>query len=94
MCSREEVEASIEESHSDLGSELPLNDCPFQVPKESPSIPFNMSDFTLKEVKTVVNRARAGSAPGPSGTMYKIYKNCPLLLARLAKLLKTLWRKK
>ncbi|CAM4543850.1 unnamed protein product [Leuciscus chuanchicus] len=39
-----------------------------------------MADFTMDEVRSVVEKARAGSASEPSGTMYKIYKNCPLLL--------------
>jgi hypothetical protein len=53
-----------------------------------------MADFTMDEVRAVVTKARAGSAPGPSGTTYKIYKCCPLLLKRLSKLLRTLWKKK
>lgn len=52
-----------------------------------------MSDFTFGKVKMVVDKARAGSAPESSRT-FKIYKNCLWLLARLAKLLKTLWKKK
>lgn len=71
-----------------------MEDCPFQVPLQEPHTPFDMSDFTLDEVKAVVRKAQAGSTPGPSGTTYKIYKNCPHLLKRLAKLLRTLWRKK
>ena len=40
---------------------------------------------TLKEIKEVVTKARTGSAPGPNGLMYKVYKKCPKLLVRLWK---------
>ena len=42
----------------------------------------------------MVRRARAKAAPGPSGISYKVYKNCPRLLQRLCKLLRTIWKKK
>lgn len=48
----------------------------------------------MDEVWAVVVKAQARSAPGPSGTTYKIYKNCPQLLKRLSKLSRTLWKKK
>ena len=41
---------------------------------------FDMSELQLKEVREVIRKARASSAPGPSGTSYKVYKNCPKLL--------------
>ncbi len=53
-----------------------------------------MADFTMDEVRAVVTKARARSVPGPSGATYKIYKGCPLLLKRLSKLLRTLWKRK
>ena len=40
-----------------------------------------------------MRKARAKSAPGPSGLSYKIYKKCPKLLKRLWKLICTIWRK-
>ncbi|XP_077352497.1 uncharacterized protein prkg2l isoform X1 [Festucalex cinctus] len=93
-CSKEEVEEAVKAAHSDPSRDLPLGKCPFPIPKLNPSVPFNMADFTFEEVRSVVKRARAGSAPGQSGTSYKIYKNCPQLLRRLATLLRTLWKKK
>ncbi len=53
---------------------------------------FNMAELQLKEVREVVGKARASSAPGPSGTSYKVYKNCPKLLLRLWKILRVIWR--
>ena len=88
------MEDAVKTAHSDPSRDLPLGECPFPISKRNPTTPFNMADFTFEEVSTTVRRARTGSAPGPSGTSYKIYKNCPRLLRRLATLLRTLWKKK
>lgn len=93
-CTKEEIESSVAAAHGDPSRGIPLGECPFQLPSPTPATPFNMADFTMDEVRAVVTRARAASAPGPSGTTYKIYKCCPLLLKRLSKLLRTLWKKK
>lgn len=71
--------------HGDPSRAVPLGDCPFQLPTLKQQTPFNMADVTLDEVRSVVDKAWAESAPGPSGTTYKIYKNCPKLLKRLIK---------
>ena len=55
-----------------------MGECPFQLPTLSSHTPFNMADFTMDEVRAVVTKTRAASAPRPSGTTYKIYKCCPL----------------
>ncbi|KAJ3585686.1 hypothetical protein NHX12_014405 [Muraenolepis orangiensis] len=52
-----------------------------------------MSELQLKEVREVVCKARASSAPGPSGTSYKVYKYCPKLLLRLWYILRVFWRR-
>ena len=93
-CSKEEMENSVAAAHGDSYQGIPLGECPFQLPNLSPHTPFNKADFTMDEVRAVVTKARAASAPGPSGTTYMIYKCCPLLLKRLSKLLRTLWKKK
>lgn len=93
-CTKEEIEISVAAAHGDSSRCIPLGECPFQLPSPTPATPFNMADFTMDEVRAVVTKARAASAPGPSGTTYKIYKCCPLLLKRLSKLLRTLWKKK
>ena len=51
-----------------------------------------MKEPTLAELTDVVKKARSKSAPGYSGTSYKVYKKCPLLLKRLHKLIKVVWR--
>lgn len=93
-CSKKEMENSVAAAHGNSSRGIPLGECPFQLPTLSPHTPFNMADFTMDEVRAVVTKARAASAAGPSGTTYKIYKCCPLLLKRLLKLLSTLWKKK
>ena len=60
---------------------------------EDPTVDFKMCDITWKEIQHVVNKARAGSAPGTSGITYQVYKKCPRLLKRLWKLLNTAWKK-
>ncbi|KAJ3614742.1 hypothetical protein NHX12_018312 [Muraenolepis orangiensis] len=52
-----------------------------------------MSELQLKEVREVVHKARASSAPGPSGTSYKVYKYCPKLLLCLWYILRVFWRR-
>ncbi|KAJ3594798.1 hypothetical protein NHX12_004104 [Muraenolepis orangiensis] len=52
-----------------------------------------MSELQLKEVREVVREARASSAPGPSGTSFKVYKYCPKLLLCLWYILRVFWRR-
>lgn len=59
----------------------------------APKVEFNMREPSLKEIQEVVKAARAGSAPGPSGISYKVYKCCSELLQLLWKLLKPIWRR-
>lgn len=58
-----------------------------------PVMAFDLREPLLKEVQEVVWKARSRSAPGPSGTSYKVYKHCPKLLNWLWKILKVIWRK-
>ena len=44
-------------------------------------------------MQDIVKKARAGSAPGPSGVSYKVYKKCPKLLRRFWLLIRKLWKK-
>lgn len=48
----------------------------------------------LKEVREGVHKARSDSALGPSGTSYKVYKNCPKLLQCVWKILRVFWRRR
>ena len=56
-------------------------------------MPLDVREPTWKEVQDVVKKARSGSAPGPSGIPYKVYKKCPKLLRILWQLLRKVWKK-
>ena len=62
--------------------------------EELPELPFDMSNISKSEFNSVVRKGRSSSAPGPTATTYKVYKNCPLLSARLWRLHGVLWKKK
>ncbi|XP_035691401.1 uncharacterized protein LOC118426238 [Branchiostoma floridae] len=88
----EEVEIHLRATHGDQHRDSPIEDIE-GMEEPAPVYPMDCSEIKLSEVKEVVQKARAGSAPGPSGITYKVYKKCPKLVRRLWKLLKVLWRK-
>ncbi|XP_078603950.1 uncharacterized protein LOC144877779 [Branchiostoma floridae x Branchiostoma japonicum] len=45
------------------------------------------------ELETAIKKARAGSAPGPNGVSYQIYKKCPKVGRLLWKLFRVAWKK-
>lgn len=93
VCTKEEIDHHLKETYSDPAREQELGECSTLIDPVGPSVQFNMAELQLKEVREVVGKARASSAPGPSGTSYKVYKNCPRLLLRLWKLLRVIWRR-
>ena len=54
---------------------------------------FDDSGIKLKEVRDFIHKARAGSAQGLNGILYKLYKNCPRVLRKLTVLLQQAWKK-
>lgn len=90
--SEEEVVKYLKDVHSDPSREHPLGDCDRISAADPPKFPLNMKEPSLQEVRDVVKKARAGSAPGPSGIPYKVYKRCPKLLRRLWLLLRAVWK--
>jgi hypothetical protein len=91
--SMEDIENYLKETHSDPMRDQPLGDCPRVEPVPEPTNALDSSEPTLREVQEVVKKARSGSAPGPNGIPYKVYKMCPRLVRRLWILLKTVWKK-
>ena len=89
----EEAERYHHETHSDPRREDALGDCERIEPAAPPETELVTSEPTFGEVKDVIKKARFGSAPGPNAIPYKVYKMCPLLLKRLWRLLKVVWRK-
>lgn len=70
-----------------------MEECNSLIDLPTPDLQFDISELQLEEVREVVCKARASSAPGPSSTSYKVYKNCPRLLLHLWKILQVFWRK-
>ncbi|KAJ8011884.1 hypothetical protein DPEC_G00062920 [Dallia pectoralis] len=92
-CSQEEIEHHLKETYSDPLREQELGECSTLINPPGPSVQFNMAEQQLNEVRVVARKARASSAPGPSSTSYKVYKNCPKLLLRLWRILRVIWRR-
>ncbi|XP_077083545.1 uncharacterized protein LOC143736754 isoform X1 [Siphateles boraxobius] len=88
-CAKEEVEEHLQNAFRDQD----LGQCNTVLRPPEPTVAFDQREPLLKEVQDVVKRARTGSAPGPSGTTYKVYKHCPNLLHRLWRILKVIWRR-
>ena len=93
MCSKEEADAYIKGVHSDVNRDEDLRENVRLLEVEDPEKMFDDSEPTMKEVRDIIGKARSGSAPGPNGVSYAVYKNCPRLARRLAWLLKAVWRK-
>ena len=92
-CPRAEVEEHLKAVHSDPDREVPLGIHPKLISPEEPEKPMDDSEPRLKEVMDIIKNARAGSAPGPNGIPYKVYKNCPKLTKRLWRLIRVVWRR-
>ncbi|RXN07781.1 hypothetical protein ROHU_027499 [Labeo rohita] len=90
---REVVEAFLRETHNDIFRNQVLEANPNIVSIDTPVKELNISEPSWKEIQEVVKKARSGSAPGPSGIPYKVYKKCPMLLRRLWKLFQRIWKK-
>lgn len=90
----QELEEYIKTQTSDGLRECPLGS-PEHVPRPpEPSTQFDTTPPKWLEVKQVVERARAASAAGPNGVPYRVYKNCPMVLKLLWKLMGVAWKSK
>ena len=58
-----------------------------------PSMNFDLEEPNWIEIQAVMKKARFGSAPGPNGVPYIVYKRCPQLLRFLLKLLRVISRR-
>ena len=93
VCSKEEVDQHLHDTFSDPTRDQELGQCKALIKPPEPAEAFDQREPLLKEVQEVVRKARSRSAPGPSGTSYKVYKHCPKLLHRLWKILRLIWRR-
>ena len=88
-----DVEQHLADAHNDEDSHTELDECSALISPSEPTIQFKTNEIQMEEVREAVQRARARSAPGYSGTSYKVYKKCPKLLKRLWKLVNAVWKK-
>ncbi|XP_078589523.1 uncharacterized protein LOC144869891 [Branchiostoma floridae x Branchiostoma japonicum] len=93
-CSINEVEDYLRSTHGDSYREIEMGELEELQDPQQPTHTMDCSEIKLAEVRDIVKKARAGSAPGPSGLTYQVYKKCPKLTRRLWKLMRVLWRKR
>lgn len=93
LAEKAEVENHLKEVHSDEKRDEELSEQPKLIQVCEPEHIFDESEPTAKEVRDVIQKARAASAPGPNGIPYKVYKNCPRLTRRLWKHIRVIWRR-
>ena len=91
--SNEEVEEYLRQTHSDPQKGVDLGDNDMLPNPPPPASEFNYAQPTMSEMTEILKKARAGSAPGPNGVPYKVYKYCPTLARRLWHLIKVIWRR-
>ena len=92
-CPIEEVENHLKDVHSDEHSNEDLGEWGSLLEAKEPEVAFDSSEPRLKEIQAMLKKARSGSAPGPNGITYQVYKKCPRLTRRLWRLLRVVWRK-
>lgn len=91
---KEDIEKHLKKVHSDPNREKPVENFRNLITAELPTVNFDESMPTIQEIRNIVKKARAGSAPGPNGIAYKVYKCCSGLLTMLWKLLRVIWRRR
>ena len=74
LAEKAEVENHLKEVHSDEKRDEELPEQPKLIQVCEPEHIFDESEPTAKEVRDVIRKARAASAPGPNGIPYKVYK--------------------
>ena len=79
-CPRQEVEDHLRSIHSNSNREVNLGNHDTLMTREPPNTGFDEAELKLQGVREVINKARAGSAPGPNGITFRVYKNCSRLL--------------
>ncbi|KAL7886754.1 hypothetical protein AOLI_G00044750 [Acnodon oligacanthus] len=87
-CSKAEINRHLRDTLCDRSREQDLGHCQYLIDPPAPTLEFNGKKPSWTENQEVIKKARASSAPGPSGEPYRVYKNCPKLLHGLWKILK------
>ena len=89
--SQQAVEKHLKDAH---GSQEQTKEKPDKLLEHpTPEINFNDSPPTYKEFQDKLRRTRSGSAPGPNGVPYLVYKRCPGVAKQLWYYLRDLWNR-
>ena len=89
--SQQAVEKHLKDAH---GSQEQTKEKPDKLLEHpTPEINFNDSPPTYKEFQDKLRRTRSGSAPGPNGVPYLVYKRCPGVAKQLWYYLRNLWNR-
>jgi len=86
-CTKEEADKYIKDIYSDTNRHEEMGECDKLLTPKEPEEDFDCAEPRLEEVRDIVKKARTSLAPGPNGSLYRVYKNCPKLLLRLWKLI-------
>ena len=78
-------------SYADPDRTSDYNDFPDAPDVMPPSVPFPKQTPSFEEFGNCVRRARNGSAPGPNGIPYVVWKYCPSLKRRLYTICQKVW---
>uniref|UniRef100_A0A3B1JJ67 Reverse transcriptase domain-containing protein n=1 Tax=Astyanax mexicanus TaxID=7994 RepID=A0A3B1JJ67_ASTMX len=92
--SKEDLEQYIKGQYTDESRDIPLGS-PGYVPRpDPPKTAFDIAPPRLSEIKEALRKARSGSAPGPNGIPYKLYKHCPQVTKIVWNLMRVVWKNK
>ncbi|KAL7853191.1 hypothetical protein AOLI_G00200350 [Acnodon oligacanthus] len=94
IISKEDLEQYIKSQYMDAARDTPLGTQGYIPRPDLPKTPFNTSSPRLCEIREDLWKARSGSAPGPNGLPYKLYKNCPQVTKIVWNLMRVVWKKK
>ena len=87
------MEAHLKSVHSDADRAKPLGECNRLINPEPPTVECDTSLPAQREMWAIIKKSRAGSAPGPNGIPYKLYKYCPKIVTILWRLIKEFWKR-
>ena len=87
----EEAHRHFSNTYADPDRTSDYNDFPDAPDVMPPSEPFPKQTPSFEEFGNCVRRARNGSAPGPNGIPYVVWKYCPSLKRRLYTICQKVW---
>jgi len=83
-CTKEELDAHLQETYGDPLRAVPLGDLEgLDEVGPAPRERFDLANIRRREHDEVIKKARGSSAPGSNAIPYKVYKHCPSLSENL-----------